>query len=337
MEDSERHVSDITPTGTAPGNGGEAPFTPDPRTTVSVLIVSHNCAEALVACLASLDDERASVPLDVIVVDNASQDGTVDLVSARFPWAQVVAKRENAGFARAANEAMRLAQGEYLLFLNPDTVLPPGTIAATVGELRRHEEVGMLGCKLVRPDGAFDHACKRGFPSIGSAFYYFVGLSRLMPDSPRFAQYTAGHLGRDETGFVDAVNGAFMLVRRAAADDVGPMDERYWLYAEDLDWCRRFWEKGWKILYWPGVEVVHVKGASAGDHRSPRLDFAFYRSIWLFYDKHHGAQHNRLVSAVVWLGVWTKFTLSVVFNALRSLLARGDRGSSRRSAGPGAD
>ena len=130
----------------------------------------------------------------------------------------------------------------------------------------------MLGCKLVRRDGGFDHACKRGSPTIASAIYYFVGLSRLIPSSRRFAQYTAGHLDVDEAGFVDAVNGAFMLVRRSAAADVGDLDERYWLWAEDLDWCHRFWGRGWKILYWPEVEVLHLKGASVGNHRSLKLN-----------------------------------------------------------------
>jgi GT2 family glycosyltransferase len=292
---------------------------PSPATgpLVSVLIVSHECVNELTACLSSLSLERQTIPLEVIVVDNASRDGTVAEISRRFPWVRMIANRKNTGFAHASNQAMGLAVGEFLLLLNPDTVVPRGGISAALAALESHDDVGMLTCKLVRPDGSFDHACKRGFPTVTSALYYFVGLSQLMPHSARFAQYTAGHLGVDDTGLVDAVSGAFMLVRRSAVDAVGALDERYWLYAEDLDWCRRFWERGWKILYWPGVEITHVKGASAGDHRSLRLNYAFHRSFWLFYAKHHAPQRSPFLSVLVWLGIWAKFSASVVLNAFR--------------------
>ena len=220
----------------------------DPAPVVSIIIVSHNCKGPLQACLRSLDEERQLMPLEVILVDNDSRDDTGYAVASEFPWVQLIVNRHNVGFARAINEGLRFAKGDYLLLLNPDTVVPAGTTARIVGELERRPDVGMLGCKLVRPDGTFDHACKRGFPTVLSAVYYFTGLARAFPDSPRLAQYTAAHLGIDETGTVDAINGAFMLVRRSAADDVGSLDERYWLWAEDLDWCHRFWEKGWKVL-----------------------------------------------------------------------------------------
>jgi colanic acid biosynthesis glycosyl transferase WcaI len=284
---------------------------------VSVLIVSFKCWPVLESCLVSIENEGSALPLEVIVVDNASQDDTVASVAERFPWVRIIANHDNVGFAHAANEAMQIAQGEYFLILNPDTLLPHGSLSASVAELERHPDVGMLGCKLVRPDGSFDHACKRGFPTVSSALYFFFGLSRLRPSSPRFAHYTAGPLDKDDTGPVDAVNGAFMLVRRGAVDEVGAMDERYWLYAEDLDWCRRFWETGWKILYWPGVEVVHTKGGSAGEYRSWILNRAFHRSMWLFYAKHHAPDQPRLVAGAVWAGVWAKLAMSVLASSIR--------------------
>ena len=290
----------------------------DPAPVVSVVIVSHNCKGPLQACLRSLEDERQLTPLEVILVDNASRDDTGYAVASEFPWVQLIVNRHNAGFARAINDGLRFTEGEYLLLLNPDTVVPTGTIARIVGELGRRPSVGMLGCKLVRPDGSFDHACKRGFPTVLTALYYFTGLARMFPDSPRFAQYTAAQLGIDETGTVDAINGAFMLVRRSAAEEVGGLDERYWLWAEDLDWCHRFWEEGWEVLYWPEVEVVHLKSASVGEHRSLRLNFAFHRSIWLFYAKHHAPHRSPILSALVALGVWSKFVGSAAANAVRS-------------------
>ena len=284
---------------------------------VSVIIVSFDCRQAVTACLASLENQPGDTPIEVVVVDNASNDGTVASIRKRFPWVRVIANSANIGFARAANHALEVVSGRAVLFLNPDTVVPAGAIDAVFRELERHPEVGMLGCKLVRPDGTFDHAAKRGFPTIASALAYFLRLDRVRPTSKRLARYTAGTLGEDDAGYVDAVNGAFMLVRREAVDDVGPMDERYWLYAEDLDWCHRFWERGWKILYWPQVEVVHWKGGSAGDVRSWALNRAFHRSMWLYYDKHHAPHHGRVTSLAVWAGVWAKFVFSALVNAAR--------------------
>jgi GT2 family glycosyltransferase/glycosyltransferase involved in cell wall biosynthesis len=288
---------------------------PNPR--VSIVIVSFNCLGTLTECLVSLDADRDAVPIEVIVVDNASDDGTVDVVTRRFPWVQVIANHANAGFAHGMNQGIARARGDALLALNPDTIVAPGAIGGALDELDRHPDVGMLGVKLVRPDGTFDHACKRGFPTISSALYYFFGLSRLLPRSARFAHYTAGELGENEAGTVDAINGAFMLVKRSAVEDVGAMDERYWLYAEDIDWCHRFWETGWKVMYWPGVEVVHRKGGSSGDIRSWTLNRAFHRSMWLFYSKHVAPGHSRTVSGLVWMGVWAKFASSALLNALR--------------------
>ena len=176
----------------------------------------------------------------------------------------------------------------------------------------------MLGCKLTLPGGGLDHAAKRGFPSPTAALAYFTGLGRLRPGSMRLAQYTAGHLDPDEEHLVDAINGAMMLVRRKALDDVGPMDEDYWLYMEDLDWCFRFWAAGWPVLYWPGVEIVHVKGGSSGKTRSWKTNYHFHRGMWLFYRKHYARKRSFGVNAVVWAGVWIKLALS----ASRSFVAR---------------
>ncbi len=274
------------------------------------MIVSFNPGDLLKSCLESLEPERESVPFEVIVVDNASRDGTMALLAAEFPWVQAIPAGSNLGFARANNVAMRRARGDYLLFLNPDTVVPRGTLEGALETLKGLPKVGMLGCKLVRPDGSFDHASKLGFPTPLAALFYFSGLSRLRPDSPRFARYTAGELGADEVGLVDAICGAFMLVRRTAIEEVGPFDERFWLYAEDLDLCYRFWQSGWEVLYWPRAEVIHVKGGKNIRRDSWRANYAFHRGMWLFYEKHYARKRSRVVSAAVWGGIWVKLALS---------------------------
>ena len=295
----------------------EPPTANDPEPTVTVVVVSYQCRAALAGCLGSLDRERANVPLEVIVVDNASRDGTPEMIAGRFPWVTLLRNDANVGFASAANQGMRSSSGTHMLLLNPDMLVPPGAIAGALAELERHPDVGMLGVKLVRPDGTFDHACKRGFPTIPSALAYFLRLDRIWPRSERLARYTAGQLAENETGPVDAVNGAFMLIRREAAESVGPIDERYWMYAEDLDWCHRFWKRGWKVLYWPGAEVIHWKGGSSGDVRSWPLNRAFHRSMWLFYEKHHAPRHPKALSYPVWAGMWAKLGVSALRNVLR--------------------
>ncbi len=295
-----------------------APIGAEQPAELTTIIVSYQCREAVDRCLRSLEEERVDLAMDVVIVDNASLDGTAEMVAERYPWVTLIQNAENVGFASASNEAIDRTSGPFVLLLNPDTLVPPGAIAKAVDELERQPaDVGMLGVKLVRPDGTFDQACKRGFPTISSALFYFFHLNRIWPRSGRFAQYTAGPLGEDDAGFVDAINGAFMLIRREAATSVGPLDERYWLYAEDLDWCHRFWKRGWKVMYWPGAEVIHWKGGSSGDVRSWALNRAFHRSMWLFYAKHYAPRHSRLLTPLVWTGVWARFVLSALINAVR--------------------
>jgi GT2 family glycosyltransferase len=287
--------------------------------TLSVLVVSYNSEDVLRTCLASLAAERESRPFEVIVVDNASQDQTVNMVAVEFPWVRVIANATNAGYARAVNQALAIATGDIFLLLNPDTRIPQGTLGSAVATLLRYEDVGMLGCKLVRADGSFDHACKRNFPSLSSALYYLFGVSRAFPRSKRFAGYTAGDHSPEQGGFVDAINGAFMLVKRTAVNDVGPMDERFWLYAEDLDWCLRFWQSGWKILYWPWAEVVHLKGASAGQPRSAKLSVAFYRSAWLYYRKHHRRAKIDWRTVPVFIAIFLRLCIALLGSVYRVL------------------
>lgn len=283
---------------------------PAERPLLSVVVVSYDCRELLTACLDSLARQREELPFETLVVDNASNDGTAELVRERNPWVRLRRSEENLGFARANNLALEETRGEFVLLLNPDTVVPAGALRAAVEELRARPDVGMLGCKLVQPDGSLDHACKRGFPTPLSALCYFTGVSRLAPRSRLLSGYTAGHVDPDSTAYVDAVNGAFMLARREAVDAVGPLDESFWMYGEDLDWCRRFWNSGWAVLYWPGVSVTHVKGGCSGRRRNLPTNYAFHRAMWLFHRKHaRGA--GRLLTPVVWTGIHAKLLLSL--------------------------
>jgi GT2 family glycosyltransferase len=284
---------------------------------LSVVIATYNCADHLTRCLASLADDGATGRYEVIVVDNESTDGTWDVAASKFPWVRAIAMGDNAGFSRACNRGYHAASGRYVLMLNPDTIVPPGALAAAVGEMDRDSGVGMLGVKLVQPDGALDHACKRGFPTPSSALAYFLRLHRLVRRPGRVHGYVAGAVGPDEVCDVDAVNGAFMLVRREAVDEVGLFDEDYWLYMEDLDWCYRFWQAGWRILYWPEVTVQHVKGGSSGASRTWRINKAFHRGMWMFYSKHYAPSRSVAMNSTVWLGIHSRLGLSATISAIR--------------------
>lgn len=295
------------------------------QTLLTVVVVSHNGCELLRDCLASLRAEGELVPLEVTVVDNDSSDGAAEMVQREHPWARLIESGGNLGYAKAANMGIRAACSEFILVLNPDTVVPAGTLARCLAEMAARPRVGVLGCKLVRRDGTIDHACKRNFPTPISALVHMTGTSRL-PFVSRSGGYTAQQLGDDEEGPVDAINGAFMMVRARAVEKVGLLDESYWMYGEDLDWCHRFWTSGWTVLYWPRVTIVHVKGGISGAHRTWRTNLAFHRAMWRFYRTHTARDYPAALAPVVWTGIWAKLGVS----AGRSAAARSVRGLASR-------
>jgi GT2 family glycosyltransferase len=303
----------------APSRRAEENIVPLPTSAhvaglLSVVIVAHNGRELLRACLDSMSADEQAESWEVIVVDNASTDGAVAMLREDHPWVRVIESGGNVGFARAANIGVRESSGEYILLLNPDTVVPPGALSRCVEELQRRPSIGILGCKLVRLDGSLDHACKRSFPTPMSALAHMSRLSRL-PVASRFAAYTASHIDDDDVALVDAVNGAFMLIRAAALDQVGLLDESYWMYGEDLDLCFRFWAAQWPVLYWPHQSVVHVKGGIAGRHRAWRTNLAFHRAMWIFFTRHQAASYPLPVRSAVWTAIWLKLGVSATHSA----------------------
>jgi GT2 family glycosyltransferase len=262
---------------------------------VSVVIVSYRCAELLDECLRSLADQRGEVDVEVLVVDNASGDGTAE-AARRHDWATTEALEENLGFGRANNLGLARATGRSVLFLNPDTVLPPGSLRATLDELWHRPDVGLLTPRLVTPDGGLDRRCKRGFPTPFSSLCYFTGLDGVLR-GPRATRYTVGTLPEDRAGEVEGISGAFMLGRAEALAEVGGFDEQFFMYAEDLDLCLRFIAAGWKVRYWPGAEVLHVGGGSgSGGLRTAAADAAYFRTMGPFMRKHRPGARGAAVA-----------------------------------------
>jgi N-acetylglucosaminyl-diphospho-decaprenol L-rhamnosyltransferase len=285
---------------------------------LDVAIVAYRCEAMLRDCLASLAAHPPAVPMAVHVVDNDSGDGTADMVEAEFGEVKLTRASANLGFAAGTNLAIRAGRAPAVLALNPDTRVTAGALDALLGVLGRKPEVGICGPRLELPDGTFDHAAKRGFPTPLSALGHFTGVGRRR-DGGTLAAYRAPGV---ESGPVDAVNGACMLIRRTALEAVGLFDEGYWMYMEDLDLCYRFAEAGWATWYAPEATVVHVKAGTSGPVRSPKLNYAFHYGMYRFYRHHYAKRRNPAVNAAVYAGIGGKLAISTLRGGLTKLTHR---------------
>jgi GT2 family glycosyltransferase len=283
---------------------------------LEVIVVSHGAEGLLRNCLRSLEEHPAQGGMRVTVVDSGSPDGTPDMVAREFPAVRLI-RRGNIGFSAANNLALRESEARATLLLNPDTEVYAGTLDAGLARLWSDRGIGMVGVKLLTGSGELDHACKRSFPTPLSALAHFTGVGRGDGASSALSQYRATQLGDEEPGEVDAVNGAFMLCRAEAVREVGLLDEGYWLYMEDLDWCHRFWDAGWKVFYEPAGTALHLKGGSSGGRRAPRQEIAFHRGMARFYRRFDAPGHNPLLNAAVYAGIGAKLATSLAITALR--------------------
>jgi len=292
------------------------PLRPGTSLDLEVVVVSHGAEELLRRCLRSLAEHPARGTMRVTVVDSGSPDSTPDMVAREFADVRLI-RRGNVGFSAANNVVLREDGADAVLLLNPDTEVYAGTLDAALARLRSDERIGMVGCKLLTESGALDHACKRSFPTPLGALAHFTGIGRREGAAGALSQYRATQLGDDEPGEVDAVNGAFMLCRAEAVREVGLLDEGYWLYMEDLDWCRRFWRAGWKVFYEPAGVALHVKGGSSGRRRAPKQEIAFHRGMGRFYRRFDAPERNPLVNAAVYAGIGAKLATSLAITAVR--------------------
>jgi N-acetylglucosaminyl-diphospho-decaprenol L-rhamnosyltransferase len=288
-----------------------------PERGLDVAIVAYRSRGMLRECLASL---RAHAPprTHVVVVDNDSRDGTIEMVRSEFLEVELVPAGENLGFAAATNFAIRRGSAPYVLALNPDTRVHSGTLDRLIRLMEERSEVGICGCRLELEDGRFDHAAKRSFPTPVSALAHFSGIGKRASSGP-LAAYRAPEV---EEGPVDAVNGAFMLMRRAALDQVGLFDEGFWLYMEDLDLCYRFAEAGWVTWYEPTVAVTHIKAGTSGRRRRVKVNYAFHYGMYRFYKKHYAPKRSGAMNGAVYLGIAGKFAVSVVRNEVGRVVDR---------------
>jgi GT2 family glycosyltransferase len=279
---------------------------------LDVVIVAYRSRELVRRCLASLRAYPAEGGMTVRVIDNASGDGTVEMVRRCFPETHLVPAQRNLGFSAASNIGIRQGGAPFVLCLNPDTRITEGALDDLLELMAANPDIGISGCQLQLEDGTLDHAAKRSFPTPLSSLGHFLGVGRLRSSGP-LAAYRAPEVSR---GPVDAVNGAFMLCRRAALDRVGLFDEGFWMYMEDLDLCYRFARAGWVTWYEPSVTVTHVKAGTSGPLRSLRLNYAFHYGMYRFYRKHYARHRSRLTNALIYCGIALKLAASLVRNAI---------------------
>jgi N-acetylglucosaminyl-diphospho-decaprenol L-rhamnosyltransferase len=286
---------------------------------VDVVVVAYHAHDRLRRCLKSLRDEPGAQQLNVVVVDNGEDADTAALVRGILPGAAAIEPHANLGFGRASNLGIRRGDDEHVLLLNPDCELAAGTLDRLVEVLAQRPQVGMIGPELVREDGSLDHAGRRSFPTVLGALGHFSGVGRKMPSGP-LAQYRAPEV---VSGPVDAVNGAFMLCRRAALEEVGLFDEGYWMYMEDLDLCYRLRQAGWLTWYEPSARALHVKHGTSGSVRSPKLVWAFHYGMFRFYRSHYAPQRSGAMNGLVYAGIGVKTTGSLAASLIsRAVSAR---------------
>ena len=255
--------------------------TPD----VSIVIASWNTQRHLLDCLRSVAADAGTVAIETIVVDNASSDGSADAVERTFSGATLIRNRENLGFARANNIGIGHASGRYVCLMNSDVVVRPGAFGALVRFMDARPTVGLVGPRVLNPDGGLQPSCRR-FPGFASSLNLALAVHRLLPNSPRFSAETMTYWPHDAERSVDAVSGCFCVARREAVSEVGLLDETFFLYNEDIDWCMRFRAAGWDVRFCPDAEAIHF-GAASSSAAPQRFAVEKQRARLRLYRKHY--------------------------------------------------
>lgn len=290
---------------------------------LSIIIVSYNTRDFLKKCLDSLKKINFS-DFEIIIVDNASKDGTIEyLESLSEKNLTFIKNPKNLGFSKANNRGIKIARGDYLLFLNPDTEVMPDTLAEIVKFMEKDSKIGALTCKVVLPNGKLDDSCHRGFPTPWNALCFFSGLEELFPKSRIFAGYHMGWKDYNKPHEIDAGAGSFLMLRRKAGEDINWWDEDYFFYGEDLDLCYRLKQKGWKVYYFPKVSIIHYKGIASGIKKVSRhlsladietrrsSTTARYDAMKIFYNKYYNKRYPWIINWLVSKAINMKLAVSL--------------------------
>ncbi len=278
---------------------------------LSTIIVNYNVEHFLEQCLYSVRKACTDIDTEIWVVDNNSVDGSVKMIESKFPEVKLIANKINSGFSKANNQAIKEATGDYILLLNPDTIVEEDTFSKVIAFMDAHPDAGGLGVKMVDGKGKFLPESKRGLPTPAVAFYKIFGLSALMPGSKTFGKYHLTYLSNEETHEVDVLSGAFMLLRRTVLAKTGLLDEDYFMYGEDIDLSYRITKAGYKNYYFHETRIIHYKGEST-KKSSVNYVFTFYNAMAIFAEKHFSKNNARLFVTLINLAIYFRASLSIV-------------------------
>lgn len=285
---------------------------------LSIIIVNYKTLELTSDCIDSIiKGNTKGLDYEIIVVDNASGDGSIEALQSQFPVVKAIKNQENLGFSKANNLGMKMATGEFILLLNSDTIVEQNTLRGAHDFIKDHKHIGALGCKILLPSGKLDAACKRSFPTPMNGIYHSLHLDDASPESIRFGAYNLTYVDENKTCSIDCIMGAFMMVPRKVIDDVGMLDEDYFMYGEDVDWCYRIKNAGYQVMYYPEVRIFHHKKASGIEKRNPKVIAAFYDSMSIFYNKHYQNKYSKLTRWCVITGTMAMKKIALAKNNRR--------------------
>lgn len=294
-------------------------------TDLSICIPTLKAKTLLRDCLQSISANTHKIAFEIIVVDNNSQDGTVEMLGAEFPDVQLIVNDHNAGFTRPTNQALEISQGRYVFLLNNDTVILSGALDRLVEFADAHSDVGICSPKVLNRDGTLQKQCRRSFATPWDLFCYFSGLSSLFPKSSLFARYLVTYRGEDETHAVDAVSGSCMLIRREVLDQIGLLDERFFAYQEDADFCFRAKRAGWQVYYYPQAQIIHYASQGGSRINPYRSIYEWHKSYFLYYRKNLASRYFFLFNWFYYMVMVLKLASAIMVNFLRKEKFAGSR------------
>ncbi len=283
---------------------------------LSVIIVNYNVKLFLEQCLCSVQKAILGMEAEIIVVDNNSVDNSIEYLTPKFPAVNFIANKENTGFAKACNQGLEQAKGSYILFLNPDTIVPEDCFTKCISFFEANKEVGAIGIKMLDGSGNFLKESKRSFPSPSTSLYKLFGLAKLFPRSKIFSKYHLGYLKEDENNEVDVLAGAFMMIKKEVLDKVGGFDETFFMYGEDVDLSYRIQKAGYKNYYFADSSIIHFKGEST---RKGSMNYVrmFYNAMSIFVRKHYGGSKAGLFSFLIHIAIWFRAALTTIGSFIR--------------------
>lgn len=290
---------------------------------ISIIIVNFKTYKKTKNTIESILGKEHGFEYEIILIDNNSNDNSIGFLENDFEKeikrgvVKIMKNDKNLGFSKANNQGIRIAQGKYILLLNSDTIVVDDVIEKSVKYMAGDSNIGVLSCRVELEDGKLDRPCKRGFPTPQASLYYMLKLDKFFPGSKRFGQYNLTYLSEWDANEVDCVVGAFMLIPRKVIDEVGMLDEDFFMYGEDIDWCYRIKNAGYKVVYNPNLgKIIHYKGASGKKRRFPTI-YEFHRAMYLFYKKHYKSEYSFVITWMVYIGIFVKGSISLIANLFK--------------------